>query len=140
MDGKVTIVTLVVSDQKRSVEFYTEKVGFEIKTDVTAKGAARYVTVGPHGQELELALWPLGGATDPSQREVAKSWAPGRSPPIVLRVTDCRRVHQELSAKGVRFLQEPFDHPWGTSATFVDPDGNLFSMNQPPGAASWGKT
>jgi len=139
VEGKITNVTLVVSDQQRSVEFYTEKVGFEIKTDVSAKGGSRYVTVGPKGQDLELALWPIGGATDPSQKEVAKSWAPGRSPPIVVRVSDCRGTHKTLSEKGVKFLQEPFDHPWGVSATFVDPDGNLFSMNQPPGAAAWAK-
>jgi len=39
----------------------------------------------------------------------------------------------------VEFLLEPFDHPWGTTATFKDPDGNLFSMNQPPSASAWGK-
>jgi hypothetical protein len=42
-----------------------------------------------------------------------------------------------MSARGVEFLVPPFDHPWGTSATFKDLDGNLFSMNQPPG--SWPK-
>jgi len=121
-----------VSDQQRAVEFYTQQVGFEIKTDYSPPGGTRYVTVGPKGQDLEINLWPLGGATDPSQRDVAKGWAPGKSPPIVLRVADCREVFRELSGKGVKFHQEPFRHPWGTSATFVDPDGNLFSMNQPP--------
>ena len=137
MDGKITTVALVVSNQQKSVEFYTGKVGFEIKTDVSPPGGSRYVTVGPKGQELEIMLWAVGGATDPSQKEVSKNWAPGRSPPILLRVSDCRAMHKELSGKGVRFHQEPFDHPWGTSATFADPDGNLFSMNQPPSA--WGK-
>jgi predicted enzyme related to lactoylglutathione lyase len=139
MEAKIIQVPLVVRDQPRSVEFYTEKVGFEIKTDVTPKGGARYVTVGPKGEGVELVLWPLGAATDPSQNEVSKHWSPGRSPPIVLRVTDCRGIHRELSGKGVKFLQAPFDHPWGTSATFVDPDGNLFSMNQPPSESAWGK-
>jgi predicted enzyme related to lactoylglutathione lyase len=139
MEGKVTHVAIVVSDQEKSVEFYTQKVGFEIKTDVTARGGSRFVTVGPKGQDLELALWQLGGATDPSQREVSKSWAPARAPPFVLRVSDCRGLHRELSGRGVKFLQEPFDHPWGTTATFVDPDGNLFSMNQPPGAPASGR-
>ncbi|HTP53419.1 MAG TPA: VOC family protein [Thermoplasmata archaeon] len=139
MEGKFTNVALVVSNQQRSVEFFTEKVGFEIKTDVAPKAGSRYVTVGPKGQELEIMLWEVGGVTDPSQRELSKGWAPAKSPPIVLRVTDCRAAHRELSGRGVRFHQEPFDHPWGTSATFVDPDGNLFSMNQPPAGAAWAK-
>jgi len=139
MNGRITNIALVVSNQQKSVEFYTEKVGFEIKTDITPKGGSRYVTVGPKGQDFEISLWELGGATDPSQKEVSKSWSPGKSPPIVLKVTDCRGIYQELNGRGVKFHQEPFDHPWGTSATFVDPDGNLFSMNQPPGASAWGK-
>jgi predicted enzyme related to lactoylglutathione lyase len=139
MDGKITQIALVVSNQQRSVEFYTEKVGFEIKTDFAPKGGSRYVTVGPKGQDLEMVLWEIGAATDPSQREVSKSWSPGKSPPIVLKVTDCRGIHKELSARGVKFHQNPFDRPWGTSATFVDPDGNLFSMNQPPGALASGR-
>jgi len=139
MEGKVTSIALVVSNQQKSVEFYTQKVGFDIKTDVSPKGGSRYVTVGPKGQDLEILLWEIGGATDPSQREVSKSWSPGSSPPIVMRVADCRGAHRELSGKGVKFHQEPFDHPWGTSATFMDPDGNLFSMNQPPGPSAWGK-
>jgi predicted enzyme related to lactoylglutathione lyase len=135
MEAKITHVALVVSDQPRAVEFYTEKVGFEVKADFSPKGGSRYVTVGPKGQDLEIMLWEMGGATDPSQKELSKNWAPGKAPPIVLRVTDCRGIHKELSARGVKFHQEPFDHPWGTSATFVDPDGNLFSMSQPPGSA-----
>jgi predicted enzyme related to lactoylglutathione lyase len=140
MDAKIMSFALVVSDQKKSVEFYTEKVGFEIKTDVTPKVGSRYVTVGPKGQDLEINLWEVGGATDPSQNEISKGWSPGKSPPVVLKVADCRGIHKELSERGVKFRQEPFDHPWGTSATFVDPDGNLFSMNQPPGASAWGKS
>jgi len=138
MNGRITLVTLVVTNQSRSLEFFTEKVGFEKKTDITPTGGSRWVTVAPKGQDLELSLWQVGSAVDPSQKELATSWSPARSPPIVLVVSDCRREHQEMSARGVEFLTEPFDHPWGTSATFKDPDGNLFSLNQPRG--SWSKS
>jgi catechol 2,3-dioxygenase-like lactoylglutathione lyase family enzyme len=134
MDGKITVITLVVTNQARSLEFFTEKVGFEKKTDVTPPAGYRWVTVGLQGQDLELALFEVGSTADPSQREVSKNWAPAKAPPIVLVVPDCRKAHNELNARGVDFLQAPVDHPWGTSATFKDPDGNLFSMNQPPGA------
>jgi len=130
---------LVVRNQQKSVEFYTERVGFEIKTDVAPKGGSRYVTVGPKGQDIEIALWEVGGTTDPSQKEVSQTWSPARSPPIVLRVADCRGIHRELSGKGVKFHTAPFDHPWGVSATFMDPDGNLISLSQPPSSSAWAK-
>jgi predicted enzyme related to lactoylglutathione lyase len=137
MEGKVSVISLVVTNQARSLEFFTEKVGFEKKTDVSPPGGTRWVSVGPKGHDVEMALWQVGSGTDPSQASVAKNWAPAKTPPIVLVVADCRKAHKEMSARGVEFLMEPFEHPWGTSATFQDPDGNLFSMNQPP--TSWPK-
>ena len=132
MESRVAQVTLVVSSQKDSLAFYTEKVGFEKKTDVPLPGGHRWVTVGPKGQDLELALWEVGSAVDPAQQEWSKHWTPGRAPPLVLRVADCRKVHAELSSRGVEFPQPPKEYPWGVSATFRDPDGNLFSLSQPP--------
>ncbi len=137
MDGKITVITLVVTNQARSLEFFTEKAGFEKKTDVSPPGGSRWGTVGLKAQELELALWEVGSATDPSQKELAKQWSPGTTPPILLQVPDCRHAHQAMSARGVDFVLPPMEHPWGTVATFKDPDGNLFSMNQPP--SSWPK-
>jgi predicted enzyme related to lactoylglutathione lyase len=134
MEGKFAVITLVVTNQARSVEFFTGKVGFVKKTDVTAPNGYRYVTVAPKGQELEMALFEVGSAIDPMQKEWSKNWTPARSPPIVMFVPDCRKAHQELSGRGVEFVAPPLDHPWGTSATFKDPDGNLFSMNQLPAA------
>jgi predicted enzyme related to lactoylglutathione lyase len=139
MDGKISQIVLVVRNQQESLEFYTEKVEFEIRTDSAPRGGPRFVTVAPKGQDLEISLWELGAATDPSQMDVSRSWSPGKSPPILLQVSDCRGMHKELSERGVKFIQEPVEHPWGTSATFADPDGNLFSMNQPPAASAWGK-
>lgn len=137
MDGKITVIALVVANQARSLEFFTEKVGFEKKTDVNVPGGYRYVTVGLKGQELEIALFEVGSAADPSLKEWSKSWSPGRAPPILLVVPDCRKAHQEMQERGVAFLEPPTDHPWGTVAIFQDPDGNVFSMNQPP--SSWSK-
>jgi len=134
MDGKITQITLVVMNQARSLEFFIEKVGFEKKTDVTPPGGYRWVTVGLKGQDLEIALFELGSTVDPSQKEWSKNWSPATAPPVVLRVTDCRKAHQELSARGVEFIQAPVEYPWGVAATFKDPDGNLFSMNEPPSA------
>lgn len=134
MEGRISQVTLVVANQAQSLAFFTDQVGFEKKTDVTPPGGSRWVTVGPKGQDLELALWEVGSATDPAQKEWSKHWAPAKGPPLVLRVADCQKIYQELRAKGVEFPQIPKAYPWGTAATFKDPDGNLFSISQPPGA------
>ncbi|MGI0130218.1 MAG: VOC family protein [Thermoplasmata archaeon] len=133
MEGKITHLTLVVTNLADSLAFFTEKAGFEKKTDLSAPGGSRWVTVGLQGHELELALWQVGSYVDPTQREWAKHWAPGKAPPLVLRVTDCRKAYEEMRSKGVEFLQPPLAHPYGVTATFKDPDGNLFSMKQPPG-------
>ena len=132
MEGKISQITLVVTNQAKALEFYAEKVGFEKKTDVSLPGGYRWVSVGPKGQDLELALWEVGSAVDPAQRAWSKNWAPATSPPIVLRVPDTRRAYEELSARGVEFPQPPKEYPWGVAATFRDPDGNLFSITQPP--------
>ena len=130
MDGKVTVISLVVTNKARSVDFFTEKVGFDKKTDFTNSEGYRWVTVGPKGQELELALWEVGSTVDPSQNELSKKWSPGRAPPILLQVADCKKAHQAMSARGVEFVLSPMEHPWGTVATFKDPDGNLFTLTQ----------
>ena len=127
-------ITVIVGNQDAALRFYIEKVGFEKKTDYTPPGGYRWVTVGPRGQELELALFQAGTADANGWSE---RWEPGRGPPIVLRVPDCRRAFAELKEKGVKFMQDtPEEHPWGISATFADPDGNLFSINQFP-SFSW---
>jgi predicted enzyme related to lactoylglutathione lyase len=130
MDGKITHVSIVVSNQKNALEFYTEKVGFVKKTDVTGPGGYRWVTVGPKDQDIELTLFEVGANVSPEQKEVAKGWAPAKSPPMNLRVADCRATHEALAARGVPFLQPPTAHPWGVVATFTDPDGNLYAINQ----------
>ena len=136
MEGRIAQMTLVVTNQARALAFFTEKVGFEKKTDFNPPGGYRWVTVGPKGQNLELALWEVGSATDPTQKEWSKNWAPGKAPPLVLHVADCQKTYRELSSRGVEFPQTPKDYPWGTAATFTDLDGNLFSISQLPSGGS----
>lgn len=123
-----------MKSQEDALEFYTKKVGLEKKTDYTAPGGYRYVTVGPRGQDLELALGQVGS---PDPNGWSKKWKPGSGLPIVMRVDDCRKVFAEMKARGVEFKQaQPDENPWGISAAFADPDGNLFSINQFPGKSS----
>jgi len=126
MDARITSIALVVKDKGEALKFYTEKVGFEKKTDYT-NGGYRYVTVGPKGQDLELALWQEGS---PDPTGASGQLKAGMYPSIVMLVDDVRKTSAELKARGVQFRQEPQEYAWGISATFADPDGNRFSINQ----------
>ncbi len=126
MEVKIQTIPLVVRDKAKALEFYTEKIGFDKKTDATNNGY-RYVTVGPKGQDLELLLWEVGSFDAGGQ---SKNWKPASAPPVLMKVEDCRAMFAELKSKGVVFTQEPEENPWSTSATFSDPDGNLFSIHQ----------
>ncbi len=128
MKTRIEAVPLVVSDKAKALEFYTEKVGFEKKTDVTNYGY-RWVTVGPKGQDLELTLWQVGS---PDPAGLSKNWKPGNAPPINILVDDCRKMFEELKSKGVEFRQELQEYPQGVSAIFSDPDGNLFQIRSLP--------
>jgi predicted enzyme related to lactoylglutathione lyase len=135
MSIKVSQFTLVVNNQEDALRFYTKKVGFEKKTDFTPPGSYRWVTVDPRGQDLEFALWQMGS---PDPNGWSKNWRPGGNSPIVLRVDDCRKVFGKMKSRGVQFQQaEPQQYAWGISATFSDPDGNIFSINQLPSKSSW---
>lgn len=128
VDARITAFPLVVRNKAEALEYYTEKVGFEKKTDYAPSSTYRYVSVGPRGQDLELALWQVG---TPDPTGWINNPKPGSSPPIVLRVEDCRRTFAEMRSRGVEFKQaEPEEYAWGITATFSDPDGNLFSVNQ----------
>lgn len=134
MEAKVSQITLVVRNQTEALKFYTEKMGFEKKMDFAPPGRDRWVTVGPKGQDLEFALFQAGTA---DANNWSSQWKPGVYPPIVMRVDDCHKAAEELKTLGVQFRQEPKEYPWGISATFSDPDGNLFSINQLPSKTSW---
>jgi catechol 2,3-dioxygenase-like lactoylglutathione lyase family enzyme len=124
MNTKIDSISLIVKDKAKALEFYTEKVGFEKKMDVTNYGY-RWLTVGPKGQELGLELWQVGS---PDPTGGSKNWKPGNAPPMVLFVEDCYKLFAELKARGVEFRRELEEYPQGVSATFSDPDGNLFTI------------
>ena len=135
MDPRLTGISIAVRNQDRALEYYTNKVGFEKKTDHYVSSTYRYVSVGPKGQDLELALWQLG---TPDPRGWSNEWRPGSNPPITLRVDDCRKTFEEMKSRGVQFKQDhPEEYFWGISAMFSDPDGNDFWIVQHTSKASW---
>jgi catechol 2,3-dioxygenase-like lactoylglutathione lyase family enzyme len=135
MIRRLSHVTLYVLDQERAKAFYTEKLGFEIKTDVSM-GAFRWLTVGPKGQsDLELILMPVhpgsGMLADGAYDKLKSLIQGGHIGPGVFETTDCRKTYEELKSRGVEFKGEPAERPYGVvEAMFVDDSGNLFSLTQ----------
>jgi predicted enzyme related to lactoylglutathione lyase len=132
MIDRVSHATVFVLDQDSAKAFYTEKLGFEARQDVSMDGF-RWLTVGPKGQpDLELILASIAPPMfDPdTAAQVRALVAKGVLGPGVLHTDDCRATHQELSAKGVTFVQEPAERPYGIEAILRDDSGNWFSLTQ----------
>src|SRR5436190_5611556 len=133
MITKLAIATVWVLDQDESKEFYTGKLGFEVRTDMTMGPGMRWLTVGPKEQpDVELTLMVPGSpATPPEAAEQIRSLvAQGMLGAGVFGTDDCRATHKELAARGVVFLQEPTERPYGIEAIFRDNSGNWFSLTQ----------
>lgn len=132
MITRLSHATAYVLDQDEAKAFYTEKLGFEVRYDVNMDGF-RWLTVGPPGQpDLQIILMPAGDrGYNPDTAELRTLVSKGGLGVGVLATDDCHKTYEELSAKGVEFIQEPADRPYGIEAVFRDNSGNWFSLTQP---------
>lgn len=136
MIQKISHVTIYVLDQEESKDFYVNKLGMDLKTDVTMDGGFRWLTVSPKGQpDVELILMGTGaspnGFTEEESEKLRSLIKAGKIGPGVLNTADCRKTYEELVAKGVKFHKEPTDEFYGTEALLEDNNGNWFSMSTP---------
>lgn len=128
----VQVVGLYVRDQDEAIDFYVEKLGFRVHTDVK-NGDYRWLTVQhPEQQSFQLGLFKPGppthdAATAQTLREIV---AKGAMPPLVLEVDDCRAAYERMTARGVEFTQEPVERFGSVDAGFRDPSGNGWKMLQ----------
>ena len=126
----VEVVGLYVRDQDEAREFYVEKLGFRVHTDVR-NGDYRWLTVQhPEQPSFQLGLFKpqepmLDAKTVETLREIV---AKGAMPPLVLVVDDCRAAYDQLRERGVEFTQEPVDRYGSVDAGFRDPSGNGWKM------------
>jgi catechol 2,3-dioxygenase-like lactoylglutathione lyase family enzyme len=126
-----------VHDQDEALAFYTDKLGFELREDVTVPelGNFRWLSVGIPGQEnVAIVLMAIPGPpvfTDETRSEIQSLMAKGASGGLFFQVDDCRATFEELKSRGVEFTQEPNEQPYGIDAGFRDPSGNHFRMVQP---------
>ncbi|MGW2596233.1 VOC family protein [Streptomyces klenkii] len=131
----IAITTVWVLDQDRAKDFYTNKLGMEVRTDMTMGGdeGMRWLTVGAKYQpDVELTLMVPGPpGLDPESAEAMKKLvSKGALGAGVLSSDDIHRDYETLKAKGVEFLQEPRERPYGTEAILRDDSGNWFSLTQ----------
>jgi len=132
MIKSLALTTVWSTDQQRDKEFFTDKLGF-VERDDLMMGDMRWVTVSPREQpELRLTLMrPDGPGLDPeSAKALTTLVTKGVLGAGAFHTDDCRGTYAELTAKGVEFLQEPQERPYGIEAIFRDPTGNWYSLTQ----------
>jgi catechol 2,3-dioxygenase-like lactoylglutathione lyase family enzyme len=128
-------VQVWVHDQDEALAFYTDKLGLELREDVTVPelGNFRWLTVGVPGQDTAITLMAVPGSPvfdDETRNQIVGLMAKGASGGLFFTTDDCRASYEELKARGVEFQQEPTEQPYGVDAGFRDPSGNSMRMVQ----------
>jgi predicted enzyme related to lactoylglutathione lyase len=124
-----------VHDQDEALAFYTEKLGMELREDVTVPemGNFRWLSVGIPGQDVGITLMAVPGPPvfdEDTQKQIHALLAKGASGGLFFSTDDCRASYEELKSRGVEFSQEPVEQPYGIDAGFRDASGNHFRMTQ----------
>jgi catechol 2,3-dioxygenase-like lactoylglutathione lyase family enzyme len=133
---RLTTAQVWVNDQDEALAFYTEKLGMELRDDVTVPemGNFRWLTVGVPGQDdVALTLMAIPGPPvfDAETRtQIQALMAKGAAGGLFFATDDCQATYEELKSRGVEFQQEPTEQPYGIDAGFRDPSGNSFRMAQ----------
>ena len=133
---QLTHVNVWVHDQDEALDFYTRKLGMEVRDDVTLPemGNFRWLTVGAPGQQgVALALLSVPGPPvfdEETAAQVKSLVAKGAAGGLFFLSDDVRGTYEELKQKGVEFSQEPTQQPYGLDAGFRDPSGNQIRMMQ----------
>jgi catechol 2,3-dioxygenase-like lactoylglutathione lyase family enzyme len=134
MITRLSVATIWVKDQNEALHFYTEKLGFEIRADVT-HGDYRWLTVGVKSQpdiEIQLsALKPGGFLTENDVQTLTTLLESGKLTSGPWKTDDCQKTYEAMKAKGVEFVQPPTDRPYGIiEAIFKDNSGNVMVLAQ----------
>jgi len=113
----VKFVGITVKDFDKALDFYTNKLGFQVLSNQPA-GPGRWIELRIPGAETKVVLSGFGPPPDPKSQ----------MPVIVFASEDLEATHEELKKKGIDFTQPPTKASWGSSAMFRDPDGNLIML------------
>src|SRR2546423_5159855 len=133
---RIANAQLWVHDQDEALAFYTQKLGMEVRSDVTLPelGDFRWLTVGPAGQpDFAIVLMAIPGppVMDAETAEQVRTlMAKGFAGTVFLTTDDCRASYEELKARGVEFSEEPEERPYGIDSGFRDPSGNSIRLTE----------
>jgi predicted enzyme related to lactoylglutathione lyase len=133
---RIATTQLWVHDQDEALAFYTDKVGMEVREDVTMAelGNFRWVTVAPTGQtDVAIVLMAIPGQPvmdDATGVQVRELMAKGFAGTVFLTTDDCMRDYAQMSARGVEFVEAPEEQPYGIDCGFRDPSGNHLRLTQ----------
>jgi catechol 2,3-dioxygenase-like lactoylglutathione lyase family enzyme len=129
-------VQIWVHDQDEALAFYTEKLGMEVREDVTVPemGNFRWLSVGTPGQDdVSITLMSIPGPPvfeEETRQQILNLLAKGASGGLFFTADDVQKTYEELSSRGVEFTQEPTEQPYGIDAGFRDVSGTHFRMTQ----------
>ncbi len=132
---KLANAQLWVHDQEEALAFYTEKVGMEVRADVTLPELEdfRWLTVGMPGQDVSVVLMAIPGPPvmdAQTSQQVGDLMAKGFAGTIFLETDDCQASYEELSRRGVEFTEAPEERPYGVDSGFRDPSGNAIRLTE----------
>ena len=133
---RIANAQLWVHDQDEALDFWTKKVGMEVRSDVSLPelGDFRWLTVGPPGQDdVAIALMAIPGPPVMDTKtadEVKNLMAKGFAGTIFLGTDDCQASYEELQARGVEFSEKPEERPYGVDSNFRDPSGNNIRLTE----------
>jgi len=136
MPYKLACTQLWVHDQEEALEFWTKKVGFEVRADVTLPemGGFRWLTVGPVGQpDISVVLMAIPGPPmfdKQTTDEIRTVMAKGLAGTLFLNTDDVHADYEALKARGVEFTEAPEERPYGIDSGFRDPSGNAVRLTQ----------
>lgn len=133
---KIDSTQLWVHDQEEALAFWTEKVGMEVRSDVTVPelGNFRWLTVAPPGQDnIEIVLMPIPGPPvmdEATAKQVEDVMSKGFAGTVFLSTDDVYASYEELKSRGVEFIETPEERPYGIDSGFRDPSGNHIRLTQ----------
>jgi len=133
---KLNSAQVWVHDQEEALAFYTEKLGMEVRADATLPelGGFRWLAVGPAGQpDVAIVLMAIPGppVMDAETAEQVKTlMAKGFAGTIFLGTDDVYTDVEQLKSRGVEFVEEPEERPYGIDSSFRDPSGNHIRLTQ----------
>jgi catechol 2,3-dioxygenase-like lactoylglutathione lyase family enzyme len=125
----VPLTGIFVNDQDAALHFYTNTLGLEkIQDEPYGASGARWITVSPAEMKIRIVL-------KKAERDYEKAMVgrPDGAPILTLGTDDVRATYERLRERGVRFLGEPYRHPWGIGALLLDQDGSPILLQQESG-------